>query len=184
MKILEKYEFIFINFFFAGNEKRLSDVFTPKDTSIIENLFYRALKMQTDNNLPAKMSLIYRIYNEIILSRKTSYLPNSSRAKINEAIIAITESIREEITVSQLATRAQMSEVYFRKLFKSVTGVSPARFMIDCKVDRAKELLFENYLSLEDIAERCGFSSPSYFCRVFKENTGMTPGEFRAKLSR
>ena len=77
-----------------------------------------------------------------------------------------------------------MSEVYFRKLFKSAIGVSPAKFMINCKTARAKELLSEDYLSLEEIAERCGFSSLSYFCRVFKSSTGMTPGEFRSKLSK
>lgn len=184
MDVLERYDFIFINFFFDGDRERQSDVFYPKDTSICENFFYRALKMQTSDNLTTKMSLIYRIYNEIVLSRSASYLPNSTRAKINEAIATIRESFQGDVSVSLLAARAEMSEVYFRKLFKSVTGVSPSKFIVDCRVSRAKDFLMEDYLTLDEISERCGFSSLSYFCRVFKDVTGGTPGEFRKSVAK
>ena len=96
----------------------------------------------------------------------------------------ISSSSEEDISVSELARHAGMSEVYFRKLFKSVAGVSPAKFIVDQRVRRAKELLSLDYLTLDDVSERCGFSSLSYFCRVFKENTGMTPGEFKKALLR
>jgi AraC-like DNA-binding protein len=91
----------------------------------------------------------------------------------------ISASSDESITVESLARHAGISEVYFRRLFKSVTGISPAKYITDQKIRRAKELLELDYLTLEDVSERCGFSSLSYFCRVFKENVGMTPGEFR-----
>ena len=97
-------------------------------------------------------------------------------------ITASTQS--DGISVSSLARHAGMSEVYFRRLFRSAMGVSPAKFIINCRVDRAKELLSEDYLTPEEVSERCGFSSLSYFCRVFKESTGMTPGEFRVGLSK
>ena len=184
MKVCERYDFICINFFFGGEDERQSDVFKAKDASIIENLFYRAWRTQSGGSLPAKMSILYKIYNEVVSSRELAYLSQSARAAIDEAIALISASSDESISVKVLAKHAGMSEVYFRKLFKSAIGVSPAKFMINCKTARAKELLSEDYLSLEEIAERCGFSSLSYFCRVFKSSTGMTPGEFRSKLSK
>ena len=183
MNVIERYDFICVNFFFGGDAPRQSDRFTPKDPSLTENLFYRLLKKQTSGSyLAEKMSLLYSILSDVISSRHTPYLQNSARYKIEEAIALISASSGESITVESLAKHAGMSEVYFRKLFKSVVGVSPARFIIDQRIKRAKELLAVDYLTLEDVSLRCGFSSPSYFYRVFKENTGMTPGEFRKNM--
>lgn len=182
MDVLEKYDFIYINLIFDIDDERDSDVFTPKDAEKCENLFYRAWREQSFASLAAKMSVLYRIYDEIILSRKVTYLPGSTRAKIDQAVALMSEDVSRDISISLLAERSDMSEVYFRKLFKSVTGISPAKFMIDKRVSRSKELLREEYLSLSEIADRCGFSTLSYFCRVFKDSTGMTPGEFREGL--
>lgn len=183
MRVRERYDFICVNFFFAAEEMRQSDVFTPKDKSAAENLFYRAWRNQTGGTLPIKMSLAYRIYDDVIASRAESYLSLTHRAKIEEAMAMIAADTRDSVSVADIARSVSLSEVYFRKLFRLVTGSSPAKFITACRVERAKELLFEDYLTLDEIAERCGFSSLSYFCRVFKTSTGMTPGEFRARLS-
>ena len=162
MDVNERYDFICINFFFSGEEPRRSDKFPTKDPAFTENLFYRLWKKHTSGaSLAEKLS------------------QNSSRYKIEEAMALISASSDESITVESLARHAGISEVYFRRLFKSVTGISPAKYITDQKIRRAKELLELDYLTLEDVSERCGFSSLSYFCRVFKENVGMTPGEFR-----
>ena len=182
MQVKQKYDFICINLFFDCDDKRKPDNFVPKDAEKCENLFYRALKEGSSATTAAKMSTLYRIYNEVLLSRKVTYLPGSARAKIDDAIALISEDVRSDLSISELAERAQMSEVYFRKLFKSVTGISPAKFMVDKRVSRAKELLSTENLSLDEVAERCGFSTLSYFCRVFKSNTGMTPSEFIDRL--
>ncbi len=185
MNVLERYDFICVNFFFDGEKQRQSDRFCPKDSGITENLFYRLWKKQTSGaSLAKRMSLLYGILSDVISSRQKIYLQNSTRHKIEDAMALISASSDENITVESLAKHSGMSEVYFRKLFRGVAGVSPAKYIIDQKVARAKELLAVDYLTLDDISERCGFSSLSYFCRVFKDNTGMTPGEFRKSLIR
>ena len=75
MDVLEKYDFIYINLIFDIDGERNPDVFTPKDAEKCENLFYRAWREQSFASLAAKMSVLYRIYDEIILSRKVTYLP-------------------------------------------------------------------------------------------------------------
>ena len=83
------------------------------------------------------------------------------------------------ITNSKLAEECKISEVYFRKLFKQRFGISPRQFIIDLRIQKAKQLLCEGTQKIWAIAESCGFSSAYHFCRVFKERTGMTPHDYR-----
>ena len=182
MDVLEKYDFICINFFFDSTDTRISNVFKLKSADKLEGLFYQTLKDSNSTTLAHKIALLYRIYNELILSERVGYLPGSQREKINEAILHISQAPQNAKSISDLAADAEMSEVYFRKLFKSVTGVSPAKFITDCRITCAKELLTADDLSFEDIAEQCGFSSASYFCRVFKQSLGVTPAEYKKRF--
>jgi AraC-like DNA-binding protein len=182
MDVLEKYDFIGINFFFDSKDTRYSRVFKLKPPDKIEGMFYQALKDNNSTPLAHKVALLYRIYNELILSERIGYLPGSLRGKIDEAATTIAREIRNTPSISDLAAQADMSEVYFRKLFKSVTGISPAKFITACRITRAKELLTTGDLSLEDIAEQCGFSSIAYFCRVFKQSLGVTPIEYKNRF--
>lgn len=179
MDVLERYDFICINFFFDCERKRACDVFKLKGSDKTENLFFRVLKDSTRTTLSHKTALLYHIYNELLLSATTSYLPNGLREKIDEAISTVSKDLQNVPSIYALAAHAEMSEVYFRKLFKTVTGVSPAKFITDCRIAHAKELLRAEYLSPVEVAERCGFSSVSYFCRVFKKSVGVTPSEYK-----
>jgi AraC-like DNA-binding protein len=83
------------------------------------------------------------------------------------------------LTNAKIAAESNMSEVYFRKLFTKYFGISPKQFIIDRRIEKAKQLLSEGRLSISIISERCGFSNPYHFCRLFKEHTGATPTEYR-----
>lgn len=80
---------------------------------------------------------------------------------------------------ASLAAECNISEVYFRRLFTKHFGVSPKQFVMDVRLQNAKQLLAEGALSIAGISERCGFSSPYHFCRIFKERVGLTPSEYR-----
>ncbi|MBE6553091.1 MAG: helix-turn-helix transcriptional regulator [Ruminococcaceae bacterium] len=82
---------------------------------------------------------------------------------------------------AQLAHRANMSEVYFRRVFKETYGTTPHRYVMDLRIRRAKQLLTEGPSSVTAIAESCGFSSVYHFCRAFKAITGLTPSEYARK---
>ena len=56
---------------------------------------------------------------------------------------------------------------------------APGSFLIDARVNRVKALLLTSGLTLERIAELCGYSTVQFMCRQFKERTGTTPGKFR-----
>lgn len=83
-----------------------------------------------------------------------------------------------DISNAELAKQCNISEVYFRKIFKKNYKTSPRQFIIDIRINKAKQLLREGGLKINSVSEICGFSSQYHFCRIFKEKTGLTPTEY------
>ena len=91
------------------------------------------------------------------------------------------ENVHKNISQEEIAQNIGLGYSLYRKKFKEYTGVSPAQYQIQLKVSRAKDLLIRSNQSLKEIAFALGFESPDYFCRLFKQKTGITPSEFREK---
>ena len=98
---------------------------------------------------------------------------------INLARLRIRESLEVDLTIQQVAEDLGVSYSNFRKLFKEFTGISPALYQQDLRLQRAKELLATTTLSIKEIAYRLRFESPDYFSSKFKIKTGKKPSEFR-----
>lgn len=81
----------------------------------------------------------------------------------------------------KLAECCHISEVYFRRLFTSAYGIPPHKYISELRIQKAKELLKSNALSVTKISESCGFTSVYHFCRAFKATVGESPSKFRQK---
>lgn len=79
---------------------------------------------------------------------------------------------------TELAKQAGISEVYLRKLFSAHYNTTPKQYILDVRIQKAKQLLIDTPYKITTVAEACGFSSPYHFCRAFKERTGLTPTQF------
>ena len=97
------------------------------------------------------------------------------------AVVEQMESDREA-SVETIARAAGLSYESFRKKFRAVTGVSPARYRNRLVIDRAQKMIYEERLSNKELADRLGFCDDFHFSRRFRETTGRTPGEFRRSL--
>lgn len=80
-----------------------------------------------------------------------------------------------------LAKESSVSEVYFRKLFKKYYGTTPKQYILNLRINRAKELLSDGLSSVGNVADMCGFSSVYHFSRCFRQVTGHKPSDFHAK---
>jgi len=87
----------------------------------------------------------------------------------------------EPIGVPQLARLAHMSESTFNRAFHAVFSTSPGRYIITTRLNAARRLLAETRKSLSEIALACGFCDQSHFCRIFRQERGLTPGAYRLK---
>ncbi len=98
---------------------------------------------------------------------------------INRARLRIRESLESSLTIQKVAEDMGVSYSNFRKLFKEFTGISPATYQQDLRLQRAKELLSTTDMSIKEIAYRLNFESPDYFSAKFKIKTGRRPSELR-----
>jgi AraC family transcriptional regulator len=86
----------------------------------------------------------------------------------------------EDVALADLAREASLSPFHFARCFKAATGMSPHRYLVERRVERARDLLTGTDASLADVAAACGFCSQAHFTSAFKRESGITPGVFRA----
>ena len=87
----------------------------------------------------------------------------------------------EEWPVPRLARVSGVSEAHFARSFKEAFGLPPHRYLLTRRIERAKALLRETDLPVTEIAFQTGWSSLGTFGRTFRDVTGETPGELRAR---
>ena len=110
--------------------------------------------------------------------------PVSSRSvKLSEALDYIHTHIDGPLSVSEVAEVTGYHENYFSSYFKENVGCTPVYYITEKKMERARELMMFSDLSITDIAEKLGYDSIHYFSRVFKKRSGLTPMEFKKRVS-
>jgi AraC family transcriptional regulator len=101
-----------------------------------------------------------------------------SKRCLQQVMEYIHEHLDQDLTLEALATIAHMSPSYFCRLFKQSTGLSPHQYVIQCRVDRAKQLLQQRELSIANIAYCLGFTHQSHLSHHFKRLVGISPKAF------
>ncbi|WNS46711.1 response regulator [Paenibacillus sp. MMS20-IR301] len=86
------------------------------------------------------------------------------------------------ITINSLSEQVYLSPNYLRSIFKDKTGMTIHDYLTRIRLGKAKELLADGSLKIQDIAQRVGYESTSYFISLFLKNQGVTPNEFRKNI--
>jgi len=120
------------------------------------------------------IGVMYSLERNIELNRNQGHVDMVNRARLR-----IRENLESSLTIQQVAEDLGVSYSNFRKLFKEFTGISPATYQQDLRLQRAKELLSTTDMSVKEIAYRLNFESPDYFSAKFKAKTGRRPSELR-----
>ena len=100
-------------------------------------------------------------------------------AVIRACMDYIQTHILEKIQLEEMAKALGYAPYYLSKRFKAEAGISLNDYIKAQKVERAKAMLTRGNASIAEISEKLAFSSPSYFCTVFKQHTGMMPSEYQ-----
>jgi AraC-like DNA-binding protein len=94
----------------------------------------------------------------------------------------VRQCLSRSVQITELADVYSMSRSNFSHHFKSVTGLTPASFMMQVRLDEVTRLLLQSDLKLESIASNTGFASANHLCRVFRTRFSLSPGEFRRQM--
>jgi AraC-like DNA-binding protein len=124
----------------------------------------------------------------LMILEKLDPLQGYSRGKIDEIRIRkacdwYQEHMARSPSIEEVAKNVNLSAGYFRKIFFEYRKQKPHHYFFDLRMNKAKELLFDTSTSSLDIAERCGFSSASAFCRAFKQHCDMTPHQWQKTIA-
>lgn len=101
-------------------------------------------------------------------------------ARLGRVTALIEARLGEEITLADLAREASLSPFHFARCFKAATGMPPHRYLLERRLQRARDMLTGTLASLAEIAAACGFCSQAHLTSAFKRVTGVTPGAFRS----
>lgn len=115
-------------------------------------------------------------FYRLISSGSSSGAPSPALMK---ALDLINSRFAEPLGMEELCSAAGVSKQHLCLLFRNLLGLRPMEYIAKRRIQEAKSLLNSTELSIGDIAERTGFGSESYFCKLFRRYEGMTPSAFR-----
>jgi AraC-like DNA-binding protein len=113
----------------------------------------------------------------------SAHLPHerSHEERIMESIDYIRQHIKEQITIDVLAKKVVMHSLKFKRLFRKITGVPPHRYIVQKKIEKAKDYMVQFGESPSTTAIELGFHDYSHFFRTFERITGETPTQFLSR---
>jgi AraC family transcriptional regulator len=102
-----------------------------------------------------------------------------SRNALRRVMEHVREHLADEITLHDLASTAGLSAFHFARLFEQSTGKAPHQYIIQCRVEKARDLLVGGHQPVAEIALAAGFCDQSHLTSHFKRVFGVTPRQFR-----
>jgi AraC family transcriptional regulator len=114
-------------------------------------------------------------------SSRTAMLPQQHLFRVQELIESRLEA---DVTLQELAFEIGYSRSHFLRMFHATTGMTPHRYVLNRRIERARRLLADAEMSIADVACCCGFSSQAHLTLAFRKACGLTPGEYRRELFR
>jgi AraC family transcriptional regulator len=100
-------------------------------------------------------------------------------SRLTKVVEFITQHIEEDLSLARLANVAGISRYYFCREFKKSMGVTPQRYVVQQRIEKAKILLQSTSLTIMEISAQLRFPTPSHFTSTFRRIVGVTPTSFR-----
>lgn len=140
---------------------------------VLQNGFTLDNMILASQILPHLLGLIFLMNHDYQLQLK------ASSQDIEESIQYMAKHLTRNLTLHELAARANLSVSHYSYLFKNKTGYSPIDYFLRLKIQRACQYLDITTLNIETIAAKLGFKDPYYFSRLFHQIMGQSPSAYR-----
>jgi len=144
-----------------------------------ENMIVKILRTNEIENIKKTFSqFISNIVLKLHENRERYYT-----GLIAKAIEFINENYDKDIKLYDVAKMLNISYYYFSKTFKEETKCNFVDYITQVRINKAKEFLLDDSISVKEVCFKVGYNDPNYFSRIFRKETGMTPTEYKSKNS-
>jgi AraC-like DNA-binding protein len=172
----------YLGAFFLGPWRRVSSQPSyPETQDSFDKL--SVLPQGLDQILDGMLSPVARLISQYKTGEQLDQLVFPDTSRITPGLEYMQAHFEEKLMAHQVAKVCNLSVSRFLHLCKEETGVSFSRYVLDLRLNRAKELLGSGDFSIEQVAQKVGFPSRSYFSRMFRQMVGASPGEYRKKFA-
>jgi AraC family transcriptional regulator, arabinose operon regulatory protein len=141
---------------------------------------------QRNQNLVSKLrmkSLFLRFLGDLLDAAK-EWEMGCLDEPVEQILTYIHEHLGEPLTILGLAEHFSMDSKQLYYLFQKKEGICPKRFIIETRIQKAKELLLQETMNISEISYRVGYDDPLMFSRIFKKHTGESPSAFRNRFGK
>lgn len=149
----------------------------------LKNIVFSMLKhtSSTAENLYYLQGELYHFFSVLARGISLNEYTNENKedAHVQDAIDYIKNHYSQKISITDIAEYLALNRSYLYTIFKNSLGISPKEFLTQFRISRGKEQLSLTDLSIEEIAQDCGYSSALAFGKAFKQVIGMTPSSYR-----
>ena len=167
----------------VDNESMICELSEPTLTSVSRDdlkIGYEAaalLDRLMANDAPREKNIL--IQPNGIVQRQSTDTVCADDVHLAAAVRFIRANISKPFDVKQLVANLPVSRRYLENGFRRIWGVSPRRYIVNLRIERAKKILACERKKIESVARACGFNNTLQFRRVFRRATGMSPREYR-----
>ena len=173
-----------VNFDIYGDE-----CLSPNEVEILSSPAARACVMNVERlssavtTVPAQFNV--EVYKALTALGECSdgALAHTENHLISPGVEYLHSHLSEDVSLGELAAMCNVSEVYFRRLFKESFGIPPSGYRLEMRLARACEYLTYTGAPIAEISDMLGFSDVSYFIKRFRERYSVSPGVYREQNS-
>lgn len=146
---------------------------------------YKKIIRELSMNKPmsGQMAAAHLLELLALIGRKLQHTDDKRKGDPHSDIHRVMETMHEkynqQLVIAELAKQCSLSLFRFIHKFKDVTGTNPVKYLTGIRISEAKKLLSESSLTVKEIAAIVGYENPLYFSRVFRNEVGMPPSEYK-----
>lgn len=126
-------------------------------------------------------SLVLQLLAHIHTAEREAKTGTGDGAVVELARAVMQEHLDDGLSVQSVARRTGVGYSRLLRVFRQYTGLTPYQYYLQLRIGRSQELLRESDISIKEVAARMSFDNQYYFSRIFKQKTGMSPSEWRAR---
>ena len=159
-------------------------LFSPPEVSSLDQAIHGMMSVMQEKhriNEVQTSAMLYGILMQLLESSGEAGRGTGVNTVVDRAVRYIQDHLSEAISVDRMAELSGYSASYFTSLFTKETGMSPHKFLLKSRMERAQQLLQTTDVAVQDIAFQTGFNSAANFCYAFRRETGLSPSDFRKR---